>query len=216
MTSEKMSRIELFHKREEASAYLDKKGVRMACLHHRRIFGRTEDGGITDLTEVERNEPNVLYVLAKKSFVSTPVDNKFGGLEGLEKARADGQLLAEIPFAGESGWDSALLKAAEIVKANLGAVTLSDVVDVSYADKSEIKKLITRLKKSTRPDELSARAEELQDIISQYKDRLSDTEREDLQEKLQSIVEALENGQQELEKGDKESAVSEIEEALFQ
>jgi len=211
MTTEKINLRELFDKEREASAYLDKKNIRTACQHYRRLFGTNDDGKITDLSEAERNEPNILYVATKKAFISTPVSEEY-----LEKAKQAGQLLAEVPFAGENGDSWAIIKAAEIVKAKLGAVTLSDVVDIPYADKGEIKKLITRLKKSNTETELKARGEELQDLISQYEDRGNDTESDDLQEKFQSIVEALENAQQELEKGDKESAISETEEALFQ
>lgn len=210
-TTKEISRLELFDKEQEANAYLGKKGIRTACQYYRRLFGTDKDGKMIDLTEAERNAPNILYVGTKKAVISTPITEEY-----LEKAKQSGQLLAEIPFAGESEYPWAIIKAAEIVKAKLGIVTLADVVDISYADKGEIKKLITRLKKSNTEAELKARGEELQDIINQYEERANDTENDDLQEKFQSIVEALENGQQALEKGDKESAISEIEEALFQ
>ncbi len=202
MTMGKISRIELLDRKREACTYLDKKGIRTACQEYRKIFGTDADGNLT---------PNILYVATRKAIISTPVS-----VERLEKARAAGELLAEIPFAGEDGYSLAIIKAAEVVKAKLGAITLADVVDIPYADKSEIKKLITRLKKSTTTAELTARGEELQNLISQYEDRMNDTESDELQEKFQGIIEAIENGQQELEKGDKESAVSEVEEALFQ
>lgn len=199
---------ELIKREREACDYLDKKGIRTACLHYQRFFNVDGDGKLSDLSEKERNVPNILYVAKKGTIISTPVSE-----ESLEKARALGQILAEIPFTDSLG---IYIKAAEVVRAKLGAVTLADVVDISYADKSEIKKFITRLKKSTTEVELKARREELQSLISQYEDRGNDAERDDLQEKFQSIVEALESGQQELEKGDKESAISEVEESLFQ
>ena len=215
MTTEKISLRELIAKEREASAYLDKKGIRTACQDYRRIFGKSANGELVDLTEAERNIPNILYVTKRLKpldpYLSTPLSG-----EHLEKARLAGQILAEIPFAGESEWLWAIIKAAEIVKAKFGAITLADVVDIPYADKSEIKKLITRLKKSTTEAELKARGEELQNLADQYDERGNDTENEELQEKFQAIYEALESGQQELEKGNKESAINEIEEALFQ
>lgn len=207
MTTERIT--ELLAREREACTYLDKKNIRTACQHYRRMFGINAAGDITDLTETERNAPNILYVGKKKANISTPMDD-------LQKAGVAGQILAEIPFDGEDGYSLAIIEAARIVRAKLGAVTLADVVDIPYADKGEIKKLITRIKKSATEAELKARVEELESLISQYEDRANDTENDDLQEKFQAIVEALENGQQELEKGDKESAIGEIEEALFQ
>lgn len=211
ITPEKISWGELIEKEREASAYLDKKSIRTACQYYRKLFGTNEAGEITDLTEAERNAPNILYVVTEKAIISTPISE-----ESLEKAKTAGQILAVIPFAGEAEYPWAIIKAAEIVNVKLGAVTLADVVDISYADKTEIKKFITRLKKSSSEVELKARGEELQNLIGQYEERENDTENDELREKFQSIVEALENGQQALEKGDKESAISEVEEALFQ
>ena len=216
METEQIRQQKPFRKEREANAYLDKKGVRIACQYYLRLFKVNEAGELVDLEGTERSAPNILYVSIRKAMISTPVDNKFGGIRRLEETRAAGQILAEIPFAGEDGYSFAIIKAAEIVRAKLGTVTLADVVDISYADKGEIKKLITRLKKSRTEAELKARGEELQDLIDQYEERGNDTENDELQEKFQAISEALENGQQELEEGDKESAITEIEEALFQ
>lgn len=211
-----VTRQELLTREVAAHAYLDKKGIRTACHHYLKAFGTGPNGEMTNLNKQEMNEPNILYVGTKKSCITTPVnDGRPGSLERLTQARLTGQILAEIPFAGMDGYSNALIEAAAIVQAKLGTVTLSDVVEIPYADKSEIKKLITRMKKSKTEAELKARGEELENLINQYEERQNDTENEDLQEKFQGTVEALENGQQELENGDKESAISEIEEALY-
>ena len=206
-----MNIIELLNKEREANNYLDKKGIKTACQHYRKLFAVDEAGNIRNLSEDECNTPNILYVGTKKSMIGTPVTE-----ESLERVKTTGQLLAEIPFEGEGGWSQAIIRAAEVVKAKLGAVTLADVVDISYADKGEIRKLITRIKKSSKDDELKARGEELADIISQYEDRQNDTENETLEEKFQNILDLLETAQQDLEAGNKEACIDQLEDALLE
>ena len=178
-----MTITELLNLQREASNLLDKKGIRIAVARYQRL--ESDDS------------PNILYLTLKGVYLETPV-NEHQDL--LEKARALGWII-EIPVDGDRDYSFALIRGARAVKAKLGAVTLADVTPIPYADKSEIKKLITRLKKSKTKAELKARGEEVQDLIDQYENRENDTENDTLQEKFKSIREALENGQQELEKG---------------
>jgi len=200
-----------------ANEYLMRKGVVIAYLHYVKHFNIV-NGEIANLTEEQKNLPNIFYVAKKGTLIWSPVDDKDEvgegkGLERLEYARRAGQIIAEIPFVGDDL--TLFVKAATIVRAKLGNVTLADVVDIPYADKSEIKKLITRLKRSKTEAELKARGEELQSLIDQYEERENDTENSELQEKFQLILESLEGGQQELEKGNVDEAISEIEESLY-
>lgn len=192
-----MKITKLLEQEREANKYLDSKGIRTACQKYLKL----EDN----------NESNILYVAKPKTVIFTPVTD-----EQLEKARAKGGILAEIPFT-DMGPELAvaLIKAAEIVKTKLGAVSLSDVTPITYTDKDEIRKLITRLKKSTKESELKARAEELEVLVNGYEERLNDTERDDLQDKFQSILDCLETAQQDLENSDKDGCISQLEDALF-
>ncbi len=192
-----MTITELLNLQREASNFLDKKGIMSAVARYQKLDND--------------DSPNILYLTPKGAYLLTPVNEH---QDSLEKVRASGWVI-EIPVDGDRDFAFALIRGARAVKAKLGAVTLSDVTPISYADKGEIKKLITRLKKSKTEAELKARGEELQDLIDQYENRENDTENDTLQEKFQSIREALENGQQELEKGFSDNAISEVEEALY-
>ena len=192
-----MTMTELLNLQRDATSFLDKKGIRTAVARHQSL---------------ESNDsPNILYLTPKGVYLETPV-NEHQDL--LEKARASGWVI-EIPVDGNRDYSFALIRGARAVKAKLGAVTLADVIPIPYADKGEVKKFITRLKKSKAEAELTARGEELQDLINQYEQRENDTENDTLQEKFESIREALENCQQELEKGFSDNAINEVEEALY-
>src|SRR3990167_9883492 len=106
--------MDLFDRRREAMDYLDKKGIRNACLHHIRLFRQDEEGHLMNLLPEQRNEPNVLYVAKKGTAIYTPVDNDKGGLVNLEKCRQAGQIIAEIPFTGDD--HNIYIEAARVVK----------------------------------------------------------------------------------------------------
>lgn len=192
-----MTITELLNLQREAYKYLDKKGIVTACARHKRLDND--------------DSPNILYLTPKGCYLVTPVNEHQGQLE---KARLSGWVI-EVPVDGDRDYPFALIRGARTVKAKLGNVSLSDVTPIPYADKGEIKKLITRLKKSKTDAELKARGEELEDLVNQYENRENDTESDTLQEKFQSIREALENGQQEIERGNTDEAISEIEESLY-
>lgn len=195
----------------EAYKHLDRKGIKTVCAQYMRMFGEDKDGKL--IGNVSEGVSNTLYVAKKGAYIATPVALR---PDLLEYVKAKGLLIAEIPFVGHSGHDDAIMQAYNLVKKQMGQVTLSDPVDISYADKDEIRKLKTRLGKSSSKAELEARAVELEQLISGYEDRQADTEREDLEDKFQSILDCLEDCQRALEDNDTEAAVLALEEALYQ
>ena len=182
----------------EAMDYLKKKGIEMCCARQ---------------MELGDQEPNVLYIGKPKSWLNCAT----GDSDYIAKAKAEGKLVAEIPFVGNHlGWNVAIIQAAEVVKAQMGQVRLSDPVDIPYADKGQVAKLITRLKRSTTKEELEARAEELQALSDLYEGKESDTERDDLADKYQAICNLLEDAQEELGSGNKEAAISTLEDVKYE
>lgn len=195
----------------KAGDYLAKKGIRTALQHSLRLFNLNQDGNLEDIPAEQQHKPNVLYVLAKQSKKGTPMSDA-----DVQQAKEDGTLLAEIPFTdGIDDHMLAICKAAEIVKAKLGNVTLSDVVAIPEATRPEIRKLKTRLSKSSTTVDLDARKDELAMLISLYEEKENDTEREDLAEQYQSIREYLEDAQNSLEQDNKEDALSYLDDAIM-
>jgi predicted transcriptional regulator of viral defense system len=109
-----------------------------------------------------------------------------------------------------------IIRIADIVKQRLGAVSLSDVHDISEVDKDEIRLFLTRLKKSRIPAEVEARKTEIESLIRGYEDKRSEAEGGYLQEKYQNIADSLQSVASELDAGNITEAVRQTEESLFE
>lgn len=181
---------------QAAQVYLRRKGIDTFCAEY------------LDLNE--QGKTNTMYA-TKGIRAATPADP-----DNLQKLRDEGAIMVEVPFAGMTDFDRALLEVAEAIKKKQGQVTLADPVPIEYADKGEIRKLITRTKKSTTLEELAARATELQAIVDGYEERQADTEREDLEEKYQAILDHLDSARQDFEDGKPEAAISSLEDATYE
>ena len=181
----------------DADAYLKRKGIHLGM-----------DRG---LSLEEWDKPNTFYASRDLRVGAIADDHSL-----LDTLRQEGKILAEVPFANDGEFNDALIKLADAVKTIEGQVTLADPVHIPYADKGELRKLKTRISKSTTPQELAARGKEAEQLTSLYEERENDTERDDLVDKYQAISSDLEAVQHDLESGNSEAAIWSLDDALVQ